>query len=134
MEVKILINTPVGCASKTSNKIKMFLFGKKKAIKNVYINDEDSQMVWEIEGDLKTIMSIQKNVSKYDVFVSMLLNSKLVKKAINKYMREDQKEEIEDMLKNQTEVMIIKDATEDEKTIYNTTWWDNIKDKFKKVN
>lgn len=133
MKANILIRTPEGCASKTSSKMKMFLFGKNNAIKNVYINDDDSEMVWEIEGSLKTIMKIQKNVSKFDVFVTMLFKSKLVKKAIKKYMRDDQEEELNDMLKNQTEVIIIKDATADEITEYDTTWWENIKHKFNKV-
>ena len=134
MKVNILIRTPEGCASKTSSKIKLFLFGKKHAIKNVYINDKDSEMVWEIEGSIKTIMKIQKNVAKFDVFVSMLFKSKFVKKAIKKYMDDKQEEELNDMLKNQTEVIIIKDVTADELTEYNTTWWENIKHKFNKVN
>lgn len=103
----------------------------KKIDVKVYISKNDDQIVWEIEGHLKHILSINKNVSMFDSYVKMALNHAMTKKLINRCSEEDQKQ-LKFMLDNQTEIEIIKKATSEELVEVNKTWMDRIREKFKK--
>ena len=130
MKIKLIINTPKGQASGTNKKIKPFIIGKKKVKHSTFVNEEDSQILWEIDGDIKTILKIQRNVNMFASFISNLLGNKMVHGAIGKLSKEDQKT-LTEMLENQTSVEIIKRATAEEIVEADKTWWDKLKEKFK---
>jgi hypothetical protein len=106
MIIKIMINTPKGQAATNEKKIRHFILGHSRRIKivNNYVNDDDSQFIWEIEGHVRDILRIQKNVSRFDVVMRMALDNKLIKKTVRKKLAEDQELELQDLLKNQTSV------------------------------
>lgn len=133
MRTKIYITTPIGEAKKTQNKIKPWIIGFKKVKVDYYINDEDSQMVWDIDGNVRDILKINKSVALFDNVLKGIFNNKMVKKTVNKYLKEDDKVKLQEMLFNQTKVEIIKEATANEIVESNKTLWDNIKAKFHKI-
>jgi hypothetical protein len=128
MEVKIMIRTPKGQAKGTEKKFRYFIpIGG--IIKETLINDEDSEMIWVIDAPYRKVLEIQKRVNWYSHSVGAVMGNKKFKKLVN----EDQKEELEDMLNNQTSIEIIKEATANEIVEANKTWWQRVKEKFKKV-
>jgi len=133
MIIKILIRTPKGQAQKTSKKISGFIFGLKKVKIDTYFNEDDDKIVWEVEGKYKDINKIQKNVYRFHMLIDQTFSKKMVQKAINKYLKPEEKETLMEMLKNQTNIDILKPAEYSEVEKYNTGWWEKIKNKFVKV-
>lgn len=133
MKIKVLITTPKGQAEKTEKKLRPFLIGDKKKITNeVFVNKEDTQIIWEIECDIRRALKIQKNVTMFEVMARSLFENKMVKKATEKLKKEDQ-EELEKMLFDMTKVEIINQASANEIVEHNKTYWQKVKEKFKKV-
>jgi len=133
MEIKIQINTPKGAAEKTAKRIEPYILGSKKKIKHdIYINEEDSCIIWDVEGEPRKLQSINKNVAMYDKLVVNILNNKLVKKAFSKDWSAEEWGEFENLLKNHTTINIVKRATAEELVEYYKTWWDRVKETFKK--
>jgi len=133
MELKIKINTAKGSAAKTSHMIKPFIIGKKKVKHEIYVNKKDNQIIWNVEGHIRDLMSIQRNVNLFDSLMAGILNNKMVKKAGLRDLNPDQMKEFMDMIKNQTSVEVVKRATAEEEDEYNKTWWQRVKEKFKKT-
>ena len=139
MNIKISIKTPKGQASKTNERIKPMLLGRKWLVAfdksksfNTYVNEEDNEIIWDIEAPVKDCLRIQKNVSTFDALVSGVMENRLVKKAIHKNTDEAGEAELKDMLQNQTSCEVIKKATQEEMDEYNKTWWQRVKEKFRK--
>ena len=78
MIIKIRITTPKGQASKAQRKLQPLLIGSKKRLKkfNTYVNEDDNEMYWEIESDVKKCLKISKNVAGYKGMIEMVLKNK----------------------------------------------------------
>ena len=134
MQLLIKIKTAKGSASTTSNRIKPLILGIHKVKHDIYINDDDDEMVWNVEGSVREVMSIHRNLCRFDSMIKGILNSKLVRMAASKDFTKDQWKELEELLKNKTSVEVVKKASAEELVEANTTWWQRIKKTFKKQN
>jgi predicted DNA-binding antitoxin AbrB/MazE fold protein len=134
MKVKIEIKTPEGQAEGTLKKLKPFLIGFNKVKSESYINNNNSIMYLECEGRPKEILKITKNCYTYTAFIDQIFKQKIMGKGIMDLAdSKDDIKELEKMLKEGTKVKIIKEASAEELVEGNKSWWDNIKQKFKKV-
>jgi len=131
MELKIRIRTPKGQAKGTEKKLRPILIGNK-GLHEVWTNEEDNEIYWVIQTDIRHAMKINRNISTYDLIIKGVFKNKLMKKVTNKQLSPEDKTQLEDMLTNQTKVDIIKEATAQEMTENNKTFWEKIKEKFKK--
>lgn len=136
MKVKIEIRTPKGNARDTERKIMPILIGeltKKKINIESYSNEEDDTIYWDIEGEARAIFKIIKNVYMYDHVIKNVFENKLMVKTIRqKLLKKEDEAILKEMLKNQTKVNIIKEATAAEMVEMNKTFWQRMKEKFKK--
>ena len=136
MIIKIIINTPKGYATANEKRMRKFIIGVKRKrvqIINNYVNDDDSQFIWELEGPVKDILRIGKNVSKFDIVMRSVLDNKLMKRTMRKKLSAEDELQLQDLLADQTTVEIIKEATAQEIVDVNTTWWQRMTQTFKKV-
>lgn len=129
--IKIRITTPRGQATATQKRIQPFLIGsKKKLVKfNTYVNEDDSELYWEIETELRRAMKITRNVGMYKQMIQTVLGNKTVNKLIES---PEQKKELADMLNDQTKIEVLKEATAQEIVEYNKTFWQRIKERYTK--
>ena len=131
MKTKIKITTPKGQAKGTEKKIRKFIIGFKKVKIDTYVNEDDNELYWEIEGKVKDIMKINRNVFYFTEMVKGVLDSKMVKKTLRKKLKKEDEEQLKDMLLNQTSCEIIKEATAEELVEENKTFWQRMKERFK---
>jgi len=134
MELKILVRTPKGQAKGTQKKLQPFLLGIRK-IKETYVNDEDSEMVWLVETTPRDMIKISRNVALYANLIQMIFQNKTMQKFIGSKISnisKEQQAELKDMLENQTTVEIVKNATAQEMVEANKTWWQKVKETFKR--
>lgn len=111
MRLKIRIQTPKGQAQATEKKLRGWILGISPHGKvETESNPEDNQIIWTIETDIKHAMSIQRNVIRYDQLISGIFQNKLLQRVIRARVPQAQQKELEDMLKNQTRIEIIKDG------------------------
>lgn len=108
MNIQIRIKTPKGHATKIENKIRFFIIGNKAQRLQTQKNKDDSQIIWNIEGDPRKLNKITRNVALYDTIMSRMLDHKITKKAIKKQLDLKGQAELQDMLMNQTTVEVIK--------------------------
>jgi len=133
MKIKVQVKTPKGMATSSSGKLQKAILGfniMRRIKSECYVNDDDSIIYWDIDANYKTCIKIGKNVARFDSIAKMALDQKRVKKLLD----EKGLAELEDMFKNQTKVSIIKNATAEEVEENNNSFWNNIKEKFRKVN
>jgi 4-hydroxy-3-methylbut-2-en-1-yl diphosphate synthase IspG/GcpE len=130
--IKIRITTPKGQASATQKRLQPFLIGSKKKLVafNTYINEDDSELYWEIETELRRAMKITRNAGMYKEMIQAVLGNKTVAKLIES---PEQKQELTNMLNDQTKIEVLKEADANELVEYNKTFWQRIKDKWKKT-
>ena len=133
MELKIKVTTPKGQAKATEKKLRPFLLGGRK-INAVWTNEDDNEIYWEIHTDIRNAMKIQRNVSMYDSTIKSIFEHKLVKKMSEKKLSLEDNAQLKDMLANQTSIEIIKASTAEELIEDNKTFWQKIKEKFKRQN
>jgi len=134
MKVRIQIKTPKGYARDTEAKLRPLIIGKTKRLTNeTFANDDDNIIYWDVEGSVKDILRITKNVTRYAMIIESSFNNRMFKKVYLKKLSEEGKAELKDMLNNQTEVEIIKNATADEIIESDKTMWEKMKDKFQKL-
>lgn len=108
MEIRIRVKTPKGYASKIEGKIRFFIIGRKAHKLNIEKDEEDSEIVWVIEGDPRKLNKIIRNVSLYDTIMSKTLDHRITRKAIKKQLDLEGQKELQEMLMNQTTVELIK--------------------------
>jgi len=128
MELKIRIRTPKGQAAKAEKKIRAFILGFKKP-DSVFVNEDDTEIIWAMQGSVRKIMKIQKNVSKFNSTMGILIQNKHIKKLA------DKKGDI-DTLKEMTEattIEVIKQATQQEIDDNGKSWFQRIKETFRSV-
>ncbi len=78
-------------------------------------------------------MKVQRNLFLFDKMIKGLLDNKLMKKTMRSKLDAKGEKELTDMLKNHTEINIIKRATAEELVEEGKTWWQRTKEKFRKV-
>lgn len=136
MIIKVMIKTPKGTATVNEKRVRQFILGTRRSrikIINKYVDADDSTFIWEIEGPVKDILRIQKNVSRFDMVMRMVLDHKLMKKTLRKKLSEQGEAELKELLNDQTTVEIIKSADAAELVSANMTFWERVLKTFKKV-
>lgn len=133
MEIKIRIRTPKGQAKGTEKKLRPFLLGGRQ-LSEVWTNEEDNELYWVVNTDVRNAMKISRNVAAYANIIKGMFDNKLMRKVSDKQLSPEDKAELKDMLLNQTEVEIIKEATAQEIVEGNKTFWQRIKEKFTRQN
>lgn len=133
MKVKAIIKTPKGQAKKTEGRIQNFILGLKKfkSFKS-YVNADDSEILWEIEDSPRTIIKISRNMALFDSIMSGVLNSRIVQKTLRKRLDGEDEQTLKDMLLKQTKLEVIKEATAEEIVDSNKSFWEKLKEKFKR--
>jgi len=130
MIVKILIRTPKGRARSAEKKLRPVLLGIK-TVKEMYTNKDDNEILWIIEGTPRKIEKITNKVSQFRFLMQALLDNKLVKKTIRKKLSKESEDELLDMLINQTDIEVVKEATARELEKDSQSIFSKIKEKFK---
>lgn len=133
MELKIKIQTPKGQATGTEKKFRPFIIGSKKKIHKTYVSPEDDIIIWDVNASIKETMRITKNLAMFDRFIHKTLDSKVMKKTLRKKLTPEGEKELTEMLMNHTNIEIIKKATAEEIVENNKTWWQKMKEKFKRI-
>ena len=131
MKVKILIRTPIGEASKAEKKIKPLILGiRRKKTKHVTkVSPENDMIIWDVEGDVKSILKIRRNVARFDITLKTIFENKKVGSALKKLSEEDRKQ-LKEMFDNHTSVEVIQQATAEEIVESNKSFWQKIREKF----
>lgn len=129
MKIRIEIKTPPGQATGTEKKLRLFLLGRMDKPQETYVSPADDCFYWEVDVSIKRALDIQKNVGRFQNLTNWVLEQKMLKKAADK---ESDIKELQEMFK-QTQVRIIKQATADEIVEANKTFWQRMKEKFKKT-
>jgi len=133
MKAKILITTAPGEARKNEWVLRKVLAGVRKFRSfEMFISKKDDMIIWEIEDEARRVMKIYKNTNKYDVLIKAAMQSWAVRKMANRLSNEDRKV-WEKMLTEDTKVEIIKEATAEELVDVNKTFWQRLKEKFKRA-
>lgn len=129
MELLIEIKTPKGQATKVAYKLTKALLPRRLKYKT-WTNKNDDTIYWEIEGQPKDCLKVNKNVATYDTIMRGALSSKMVQAQAKKSLSIEDQEQLKDMLLNQTKVKVIKVSEKEKKEIDGRTWWQKIKDQF----
>ena len=108
MKIRIRIKTPPGQARGTEAKIRWAIIGK--AAHTMQVNEDDSEIIWEIQGDPKKILAINRNVTYYGLIVKSVFENKLFKKTALARLNPEDKPKLEAMLTEQTKVEVIKEG------------------------
>jgi hypothetical protein len=135
MKLRIKISTPKGAAENTWNKFKAVLgIGKGKSTYEGYVNDSNDTIYIEVEGNIRECFRIMKNVNIFQHKKNEIIKNKLAQKGL-KGMGATNKQltQLQDLFENDTNIEIVKEATAQELQEYNMTFWDKIKQKFRKV-
>ena len=132
MKVLVKITTPPGEALRTSKRLNSMLMPRR--VKYIsWTNDADDQVFWEIEGQPRDILKVNKNVAYYDSIMRNVFETKTLQRQVHKLSEEDQKT-LKEMLINQTTLEVIKVSKIEEKEVNEKlTWWDKVKEKFVRV-
>ena len=131
-KTKIKITTPKNQAKATEKKIRKFIIGFKKVKVDTYTNDDDNELYWEVEGSVRDILKINRNVFYFTQMIQGVLDNKLMKRTMRKKLSPEDEEQLKNMLLNQTSCEIIKEATAEEMVEGTMSFWDRMKSRFKK--
>jgi hypothetical protein len=137
MEIKISIKTIEGNATKLEYQLRPFIIGDKHKIHQILTSPKNDEVIWIIQGEIKTIMKIQRNIALFDTVTKTIFLNKQqkIRKAITKLADSPQDiTKLQELLKNQTSVTILKEATLQELDEYHQTRWEKIKKIFKRIN
>ena len=128
MRVLVEIRTPAGEASQTSRKLNNMIIPSRVKFKS-WVSDADDIIYWEVEGSIRDVLKVNRNVAYFDNIMRGALRTSLVKGQMKK-MSEADNIALEDMLLNQTKLTIIKQDQQNELDEYKETWWDRVKQRF----
>lgn len=132
MIITIKVKTPKGQAISTEAKLRKFIIGFNKVKHETWSNVEDNEFYWRIEGGIREVMTINKNLAIFDKTMKMIFQHKLMKKFMNVNISKEELAELKEMLINQTEIEVVKESTLQEKNEYERTLWDRIKSTFQR--
>lgn len=137
MQIKAIIKTPKGHATKTQTTLQNVIFGKlwrRYDQFESFVNDDDSECAWEVTvKNYNDFVRISRNLAMYDTMVKRILSSKRVQKEAAKNFTPEDMQRLKDMLTNQTSIEIIKEATAAQMDEYHKPFWQKIKERMKKV-
>jgi hypothetical protein len=137
MKIKIKVSTPKGQAEATSHKLKPFLIGFNKVKSETYVSPEDDMIFIDVEGDVRRVLKVASNCYGYDNIIKTIFKKKIMGKGISDALSMEDAKELEKMLKKGTKVEIIKEAeldtVIDPATPEKKTFWQTIKDKFRRI-
>lgn len=122
MQAKIMIRTPAGQAKGTEAKIKPFIIGIRKNKYKVYTDRADSKIIWIVEGSIRELIAIQRNVMLFDRMVAQVMQNRIVQGAAR--LTKDQKKELEDMFKHHTSIKILTANEIEQEDLDNPTLWE----------
>lgn len=105
MKIKIRIRTPKGRALKVQKKLQRHIIGNSKVEHKVTSNKKDDTIIWDVSGDPRHVLKITRNVYKYDMMMTQILSNRKLRKVAR--LSKVDMDELDDMLKNQTEIKII---------------------------
>lgn len=132
MKIRLIVNTPPGEAEGTEKKLKYFLLGLTVIPNKTGVNPDKSSFYWEIDGSIKQYVAIMRKVTLFQSLAGGTIDNRLVRKAFKQFgATEAQFKEVSKMLKEGTEIKVIKEATANEIVSYNKTYWQKVKELFK---
>jgi len=105
MRIRVEIKTAKGCALDVSQKLKPFILGKQRVTNKIWANKQNDRILWVVEGDVRTVVSITKNLTAYDKMITSILNNKLVRKAAN--LKQEQLQELDTLLHDETRIRLV---------------------------
>ena len=137
MQIKIRIRTPPGQADMSIKEGKLMLVKKlllrKTTVKEEYVNKDNDTLIWVVETDPGNYLKICKKIGMYEGLVQTVFKNKIVDKAIKRLADSPEDyQELKRMVKEGTKIDIIKEAIAEEIVEANKTYWDKIKETFKK--
>lgn len=131
MRVIFSVKTPRGEASKTQKKIRGLIIGFKKVSVETHINDDDSELIWIVDGRAVDIYKINRNLSMFDYVIKNIFSSSLMKKYGLDKLPKNELEELKELLEKQTSVKVIKFESGTDENY--ETFYQKLKNKFKRV-
>lgn len=137
MKIKIKVTTPKGQAEGTSSKLKPFIIGFNKVKVDTYVSPDNDVIYLDVEGEPRRVLKVAANAQAYSAIIENVFQKKIMGKGIKDYIdKPEDKEQLEKMLKEGTQVEIIKEATlQEELNEYagKKTLWQLIKEKFRRI-
>ena len=137
MKIKIKVTTPKGQAEGTGSKLKPFIIGFNKVKVSTYVSPKNDILYLDVEGEPRRVLKVAANAQAYSAMIDNVFQKKIMGKGIKDYIdKPEDKEQLEKMLKEGTQVEIIKEATlQEELKEYSEkkTLWESIKDKFRRI-
>ena len=133
MRVKIKVTTPKGQAEGTSKKLKPWLIGFNKVKTETYVSPENDIIYIEVEGEPRRVLKVTENAHKYSLIINKVFEQKIMGKGIKDAVDPKDREELEHMLKEGTQVEVIKEATAEEIIEDNKSLWQRMKEKFRRI-
>lgn len=139
MIIKLKIQTPQGQAQATINRLKSFLKFLNRAKIETWVNDDDSIIYIQVDGNTRQVAQLMKTVSLFQKLPAMLVSQRLGRKFIKAHpefheVTDKDFDAVLEMFENGTSLEILKQATAEEIQEDNLTLWDKIKRTFKKIN
>lgn len=134
MRIRLEVKTPPGQASGTERKLRFFILGKLKKPPTTYTSPADDLFYWEHDVTVRDYYRIGRNVTLFNQNMAAALENRAVKKSL-KHLT-DRPEDLETLRRyftEGTEVRIIKEATAEEIIEGNKTFWQRVKDTFKRT-
>lgn len=145
MEVKLRIRTPEGLAQgygETTENISINNFEKKiirklilskGKIKEEYVNENKSEIFWVVDIHARHYGSMVRNVSMFSSLMQGILNNKLMNGIMNRVAKsQEDVKAVKKLLTKGTTIEIVKMATQQELDEAGKTFWQRVKEKFKK--
>jgi hypothetical protein len=135
------IETPPGQAQAASNTLTLVLLRTSGHIKKedfkTYINETDDTILWEITCTPRQYVALTRATSLFMAGTQNLWDNKLYQKMISSSVKsgdiaETDRERLHDLLTNQTKITIIKEADAQEIVASNKSFWERLKERFKK--
>lgn len=99
-----------------------------------WTNKEDSILYLEVEGNIRHVLRIEKNVEQFSKTKKDITHKKSGRWMIKKLGgTEEQIGQLQELFDNDTEVTVVKEATAQEIIDDQTTFWQKIKNNFERL-
>lgn len=134
MRIRLEVKTPPGQATGTEQKLRLFILGKLKKPATTYTSPDDSLFYWELDVSVKDYLRIGRNCTLFSSGMASALDKKLVRQSLTHLA--DKAEDLETLrqfLVEGTQLRVIKEATAAEIVEGNKTFWQRVKDSFKRA-
>jgi len=132
MEVLVEIKTPDGEALNVSRRLSGHLLPRRVKY-TTYTNAANNIIYWEITGQVRDILKINKNVAAYETIMRGALDTSMVKKQIGKSLSVEDQNALREMLIDQTKLTIVRQSTIESDVSTGLSWWERTKLKLFKL-